>query len=93
MLCRSRAAWYTLLLVTAGTAGGIYAIHRSQQTERQVNILSLQHGCPRLESGGAERAWVVQNLHKGVLRDQELYRLKKAQHTLANAQNRDSTSD
>ncbi|KAL3137880.1 hypothetical protein ABBQ38_005132 [Trebouxia sp. C0009 RCD-2024] len=32
---RSRAAWYTLVLVTAGTGGGIYAIHRSQQTERE----------------------------------------------------------
>lgn len=35
---RSGAAWYTLVLVTAGTGGGIYAIHRSQQTEREVSI-------------------------------------------------------
>lgn len=35
---RSRAAWYTLVLVTAGTGGGIYAIHRSQQTEREVSM-------------------------------------------------------
>lgn len=54
---RSHAAWYTLVLVTLGTGGGIYAIHRSQTTERE-------------------------NLHKGVLRDQELYLLKKAQHKL-----------
>ena len=34
---RSHAAWYTLVLVTLGTGGGIYAIHRSQTTEREVS--------------------------------------------------------
>ena len=35
---RSHAAWYTLVLVTVGTGAGIYAIHRSQQTEREVGL-------------------------------------------------------
>ena len=33
-------AWYTLLLVTLGTGGGIVAFHKSQ-TEREVSLDSV----------------------------------------------------
>ncbi len=75
----SHAAWYTLVLVTVGTGGGIYAIHRSQTTEREV---SPDRSAISARSVTISRACSLQNLHKGVLRDQELYMLKKAQHKL-----------
>lgn len=89
---RSCAAWYTLVLVTVGTGAGIYAIHRSQQTEREVGLylplMGTQRNVLLLRSPQP-----TQNLHKGVLRDQELYMLKKAQHKLLEAQQANSKSE
>ena len=71
----------------------------SKQRDRLEALVELFHraarGCPHRLQGMhciATRlflvtdAWLLQNLHKGVLRDQELYLLKKAEQKLLKSQ-------
>lgn len=83
-------AWLVLITVSLGTAAGIYAIHKSQQTEREViaNLTGLgsafiPNTCNDLT---VLRLTFLQNLHKGVIRDQELYRMKLAEQRLLKQQ-------
>lgn len=84
------AATSALLAVSAATAIGIGYIHRTQRLEREVSIVQkcdiIARNCVQLKRGARAvcsyariAAW-LQNLHKGVLRDDVLYATKKRQH-------------
>lgn len=46
---RGSTAWLVLVAVTVGTGGGIWAIHKSQQTEREVVPAYVTAKCPQQE--------------------------------------------
>ena len=92
-----RGAFWGLTVITGLTAAGIYWIHHQQVIEREVPFCC----CRSAWSARGERTQVqqkyqvnsvskrpccLQNLHKGVLRDKELYELKKAQQKLLQLQ-------
>ena len=94
----------TLLAVTAITCAGIWAVHKTQETEREVCVKGGMGGGGGERCGALLRAWrgvgaarppashplptaacKAQNLHKGVIRDEEMYRLKRQQFAAAAA--------
>lgn len=77
-----------LLLVAIGTLSGIWWIHHGQAIERQV-CRSLHKQSPdgqALQCMQSLLRRMLQNLHQGVLRDDELYALKKAERDLKRLQ-------
>ena len=79
---------HVLLLVATGTLSGIWWIHHGQAIERQVcrNVLEQSPDGQVLPCMQPPQRRALQNLHQGVLRDDELYALKKAQHDLKKLQ-------